>query len=420
MLGDAVNGAPMGGRPVTALLRDRSRAGSGRVGMVELFFDLVFVFAVTQLSHKLLANLAFDNLVQVTLLFLAVWWVWMYTAWATNWLDPEQVPVRICMFLLTVVGLFLSVSVPESFAGRGLVFAAAYASMQIGRTLFVLWAVRGRSAPLVGTFQRVAIWFTVSGVLWIVGGFAEPTARLGWWTLALAIELVGPWAQFWLPGLGGSSVADWNVDGGHMAERCSLFIIIALGESLLVTGATFAELSWDWPILVAFFSAVLGSILMWWIYFDTGAERAAHRIQHTSSPGRQARSAYTYVHIVIVAGIIVCAVADEIVLVHPGHGSDAAYLAILGGPACYLLGAAWFKWLTNDRRTPPLSHLVGLVLIALLAWPALSHAITPLICGVATTLAFAVVAVWESIALSVQRQAQAAASSASSSQADPR
>ena len=398
----------------SALLRDRSRAGSGRVGMVELFFDLVFVFAVTQLSHTLLGELTLDSLVRVTLLFLAVWWVWMYTAWTTNWLDPEQLPVRICMFLLTVIGLFLSVSIPESFAGRGLVFAGAYASMQVGRTLFMLWAVRGASARLASTFQRIVIWFVASGALWIVGGFAEPVARLGCWTVALAIELVGPWARFWVPGLGSSSVTDWNVDGGHMAERCSLFIIIALGESLLVTGATFAELTWDLPILVAFFSAVLGSILMWWIYFDTGAERAAHRIQHASDPGRQARSAYTYVHIVIVAGIVVCAVADEIVLMHPDHGSDAAYLAILGGPACYLLGAAWFKWLTNDRRTPPLSHMVGLVLIALLAWPALSHAITPLVCGVATTLAFAVVAVWETMALSAKRQSQAAASSASS------
>jgi low temperature requirement protein LtrA len=392
----------------TALLRDRSRAGSGRVGMVELFFDLVFVFAVTQLSHTLLHELTIENLVHVTLLFLAVWWVWMYTAWTTNWLDPEQLPVRVCMFVLTVIGLFLSVSIPGSFGERGPVFATAYASMQVGRTLFMLWAVRNASARLAATFQRIAIWFALSGALWIVGGFADPTARLAWWALALAVELMGPWALFWVPGLGKSSVTDWNVDGGHMAERCSLFIIIALGESLLVTGATFAELTWDWMILTAFFSAVLGSILMWWIYFDTGAERAAHRIQHANDPGRQARSAYTYVHIVIVAGIIVCAVADEVVLMHPSHGSTGAYLAILGGPAAYLLGAAWFKWLTNDRRTPPLSHMVGLVLIAMLAWPAFTHAITPLVCGVATTLVFAVVACWEALALSARNAARAA------------
>lgn len=388
---------------MTALLRDRNRAGSGRVGMVELFFDLVFVFAVTQLSHTLLAELTFDNLVRVTMLFMAVWWVWMYTAWTTNWLDPERLPVRICMFVLAIIGLFLSMSIPHSFAERGIVFAAAYASMQLGRTLFVLWAVRGAPGRLSNNFQRICVWLAISGTCWIIGGLAEPGVRLAWWTLALAIELAGPWALFWVPGLGRSSVTDWNVDGGHMAERCSLFVIIALGESLLVTGATFADLSWDAPTLIAFFSAVLGSILMWWLYFDTGAERAQHRIEHAGDPGRTARSAYTYVHIVIVAGIIVCAVADELVLIHPHHGSDGGLLAVLGGPACYLIGAAWFKWLTNDRRTPPLSHVIGLVLLAMLAWPTLVHAITPLAAGVATTLVFAVVAGWETVALSTQQ-----------------
>jgi len=388
---------------VVAFLRDRNRVGSGRVGMVELFFDLVFVFAVTQLSHTLLAQLTFDNLVRVTVLFLAVWLVWMYTAWMTNWLDPERLQVRIALFVLILIGLFMSVSIPHSFAERGIVFAVAYVTTQVGRALFVLRTMRREAPRLAQTFQRIAVWMMLSGVFWIVGAFAEPDVRLAWWTLALGIEMFGPWALYWVPGLGRSAVADWNVDGGHMAERCGLFIIIALGESLLVAGATFAELTWDGPTMTAFFSAVVGSILMWWIYFDTGAQRGEHRLMHAGDPGRTARSAYTYVHIVIVAGIIVCAVADEIVLMHPAHGSDAAFMAILGGPACYLLGAAWFKWLTNDRRTPPLSHVVGLALIALLAWPAFTHAITPLVCGIATTLVFAVVACWETVALSTIR-----------------
>lgn len=392
---------------MSALLRDRNREGSGRVGMVELFFDLVFVFAVTQLSHKLLASLALDNLAQVTLLFLAVWWVWMYTAWTTNWLDPEQVPVRVCLFLLTIAGLFLSSSIPHSFAERALVFAGAYVSMQVGRTLFVLWAVRGGGERRVRNFQRILTWLLVSAAFWIAGGFADPTERFGWWIVALGIEVAGPWAQFWLPGLGSSSISDWDVDGSHMAERCALFVIIALGESLLVTGATFAELTWDASTLTAFFSAVLGTILMWWIYFDTGAERAQHRIVHADDPGRAARSAYSYVHVIIVAGVIVCAVADELVLMHPAHGTDAGMWAIIGGPVCYLFGAASFKWVMNDRRTPPLSHMVGLVLLALLAWPAMTHMISPLVCGIGTTLVFAVVAGWETLSLSQKRQAKA-------------
>ena len=393
--------------PRGALFRQIVPNQHSRVTYVELFFDLVFVFAVTQLSHTLLAELTFANLVHVTLLFMAVWWVWMYTAWTTNWLDPDQLPVRICLFALTIAGLFLSMSIPHSFAERGVVFAGAYASMQVGRTLFVIWAVRRTPGRLRNNFQRIGVWLAISGVCWIIGGLSEPGARLAWWTLALGIEMLGPWALYWVPGLGRSSVADWNVDGGHMAERCALFVIIALGESLLVTGATFVDLSWDAPTLIAFFSAVLGSMLMWWLYFDTGAERAQHRIVHAGDPGRTARSAYTYVHIVIVAGIIVCAVADEVVLMHPQHGTNAGLLAVLAGPACYLTGAAWFKWLTNDRRTPPLSHMIGLVLLAMLAWPTLAHAITPLVAGIATTLVFAVVAGWETIALARTRESSA-------------
>ena len=374
-----------------------------RVTYAELFFDLVFVFAVTQIAHTLLAHFTPLGVLQVTLLFLAVWWVWVFTTWITNWLDPEQTPVRLLLFAMMLGGLVLSTSIPTAFDGRGLWFAIAYVAMQVGKTVF-LWVSTPPSRMLARMNAiRITAWLSMSAVFWIAGGLAEGQSRLVLWAIALVIEYMSPAVRFWIPRYGPSSVADWVIEGGHMAERCALFVIIALGESLLVTGATFAELTWDAPTLVAFFSAVLGSILMWWLYFDTAAERAQHRMVHAGDPGRTARSAYTYVHIVIVAGIIVCAVADEVVLMHPLHGTDAGLLAVLAGPACYLVGAAWFKWLTNDRRTPPLSHMVGLMLLAMLAWPALSHVITPLVCGIATTLVFAVVACWETVALSTIR-----------------
>lgn len=383
----------------TPLLRQRDGHEAGRVGMAELFFDLVFVFAITQLSHGLLAHLTPGGVLQGALLLAAVWWVWIYTTWATNWLDPERIPVRIGLFVLMLAGLLLSVSIPEAFGERGLTFAAAYVFMQVGRTLFFLWAVRGAPANLRRNFQRILAWLVLSGVFWIVGGFAEPGARFGWWLLAFAVEFIAPVCYFWVPGLGRSTTADWDIKGAHMAERCGLFVIIALGESLLVTGATFTELPWNAATVCAFLAAVVGSILMWWIYFDTGAVRAHHRIEQSLDPGRQARSAYTYAHVLIVAGIIVCAVADELVLVHPGHGTDAALAAILGGPACFLVGAASFKWFTNDRKAPPLSHLTGLLLLALLAWPAFAHLLTPLALGIATTGVLALVAAWEALAL---------------------
>lgn len=223
--------------------------------------------------------------------------------------------------------------------------------------------------------------------------------RLACWGLALLIELISPSVYFWVPGLGRSSLSDWNVEGNHMAERCGLFVIIALGESLLVTGATFAELALSLQGLMAFLVAVLGSIAMWWVYFDSGAERGHHRIAHSTDPGRQARIAYTYLHVLIVAGVIVSAVADELVLMHPDHASDAGILAIIAGPWLFLLGNALFKWVMADRFLPPLSHLVGLALLTALLPLALNQWFSALLLGALTTAVVILVAAWETLAL---------------------
>lgn len=385
-----------------SLLRSRGSHDSGKVGMIELFFDLVFVFAVTQLSHSLLAHLSLAGALQATLLLVAVWWVWIFTSWVTNWLDPERTPVRLGLFVLMLAGLLLSVSIPKAFTERGLLFAGAYVFMQVGRTLFALWAVRTESRSLSRNFLRILVWMLFSGLFWIGGALLEGPQRLACWTLALVIELISPSLFFWVPGLGRSTLADWNVEGNHMAERCGLFVIIALGESLLVTGATFAELPFSAEGLAAFLVAVLGSIALWWIYFDTGAERAHHRIAQASDPGRQARLAYTYLHVLIIAGVIVSAVADELVLVHPGHASTAGIAAIIGGPLLYLLGNALFKWVTSERILPPLSHLIGLALLLGL-WPlAQSQVFSALALGTLTTAVLLLVAAWETCALHVR------------------
>jgi len=382
-----------------SLLRGRGSHDSGKVGMVELFFDLVFVFAVTQLSHSLLAHLSVGGAVQVALLMVAVWWVWIFTSWITNWLDPEKLPIRLGLFGLMIAGLLLSSSIPKAFTDHGLMFAGAFVFMQVGRTLFAIWAVRGEPLNMTRNFQRILAWLVLSGVFWIAGAFVQGDQRLALWALALLIELVSPSLYFWVPGLGRSTLQDWNVEGNHMAERCGLFVIIALGESLLVTGATFAELALSVQGVTAFVVAVLGSIAMWWVYFDTGAERAHHRIVHSSDPGRQARIAYTYLHVLIVAGVIVSAVADELVLVHPDHASDAGILAIIAGPWLFLLGNALFKWVMADRLLPPLSHLVGLGLLLVLLPLALNHLFSALVLGALTTGVVMLVAAWETIAL---------------------
>ena len=388
------------------LLRTRGGHDGSRVSMVELFFDLVFVFAVTQLSHTLLARLDPGGAAEITLLLVAVWWVWIYTTWVTNWLDPERIAVRTCLLALMLAGLVLSSSIPEAFAQHGLAFACAYASMQVGRTLFFLWAVRAGPVHLRANFHRILVWFLLSALFWIGGGLAADGARFTLWAAALLLESIAPLVYFYVPGLGRSSTADWDVDPHHLAERCALFVIIALGESLLVTGATFSDLPWSGATLIGFASAFLGSVAMWWIYFDTGARRATDHFTHSGDPGRVGRSAYTYLHLPIVAGIIVCAVADELVLTHPEHASDAGLGAILGGPALYLIGNALFKWVTNVRRAPPLSHMAGLLLLLVLAPFAFLHMFSALGLGVVTTAVMVLVAAWETAA--VHRRAKPA------------
>lgn len=385
-------------------LRPRSAGEHARVTNIELFFDLVFVFAVTQLSHALLTHLSIAGAIETLLLFLAVWWAWVYTTWVTNWLDPDKTPVRMLLLALMLAGLVMSASIPEAFAAKGASFASAHVFIQVGRSLFMLWALGESSPTNTRNFKRITAWLACAGVLWLAGAAAHDGMRLALWASALGIEYLAPALGFWTPGLGHSTTDDWDVEGGHMAERCALFIIIALGESVLVTGATFAGLAWEGPTFVAFVVAFLGSAALWWIYFDSGAERGNEHISRSSDPGKLARLVYTYFHLPIVAGIIVSAVGDERILAAPLGPADMPTIAVvLGGPAAYLAGIVLFKWAVCGRL--PLAHLVGLAaLLGLVPW---APGLTPLALGGATTSILLAVAASERIAL--QREQEAAA-----------
>jgi len=367
-----------------------------RVTYAELFFDLVFVYAVTQISHTLLADFTPLGALHVTLLFLAVWWVWVYTSWVTNWLDPEKTPVRLLLFAMTLGGLVLSTSIPSAFDGRGLWFAIAFAAMQVGKTVFLWIATPASRLPARMNAVRITVWLSVSAIFWVAGGLMEGQSRLVLWGSALAIEYVSPVVRFWIPRYGATAISDWVVEGGHMAERCAGFIIIALGESIVVTGATFADLTWTHENVVAFVSAFVGTLAMWWIYFHKGAEAGSEEISRSSEPGRLARLAYTYLHMPIVAGIIVTAVADELVLKHPhGHSDLKTVLSAIGGPLLFLLGTILFKH--SFRGFLQLSHGVGIIALCVLAW--FAHDMSPLMLSILTTAIMIVVAVWESISL---------------------
>lgn len=375
------------------LLRERT-GHQAKVGTVELFFDLVFVFAVTQISHYLLAHLTVLGTLQTLIMFMGVWWVWIYTGWVTNWLDPERSPVRLLLFMLMAAALVLAMSIPKAWDERGFGFALGFAFIQVGRSTFMLLAARLHEPNLARNFLRITIWLAVSGTLWIAGGLVPGDARLTLWLTAVVIEYLGAPFGYYVPGLDRSRTRDWNVEGAHIAERCGLFIIIALGESIIITGATTADRAWDTTTLIAFAAAFVATVAMWWIYFNIGAERAAHQITHSSDPGRIARLVYTYVHLPIIGGIIGSAAADQLVLLHPhGHLAPLEAGLVIGAPALFLLGIFLFKRITGGWW--PLSHLAGLALLAVLA-TAIPFA-NPLAIGLGTTATLVIVAVWETL-----------------------
>ncbi|HEY1073734.1 low temperature requirement protein A [Brevundimonas sp.] len=379
---------------MTSLMRVRRLGEHARVGFVELFFDLVFVFAITQVSHLLLAHLTPMGALEAAILLAAVWWVWIDTSWITNWLDPERGPVRLMLFALMAAGLIMSTSLPEAFADKGLVFACAFASIQAGRSLFTLWAVR-RSAVQKANFQRISAWALLGAVFWIGGGLAEGQTRLLIWLVALSLEFTAPAVGYVVPWLGRSATTDWDVEGAHLAERVGLFIIICLGESIIITGATFAELAWTPPVVAAFVSALITAIAMWWLFFNEAHEAASETFSQAADPGAIARRAYTYCPIIVVAGIVVTAVGDELALGHPMGSTAIAIAAVLiGGPLLFLLGTSLSILAVWGKTAWPRVWGMAALGLAALASPLL----TPLALTMTSTAILVLTAIWESVA----------------------
>jgi low temperature requirement protein LtrA len=389
-------------------LRARN-GGEQPVTPLELFFDLVYVFAVTQLSHRLLEHLSLRGVLETLMLLLAVWGVWIYTAWFTNWFDPTRLAVRLVLVAVMLASLVMSVAIPEAFGERGLMFALAYVAIQVGRTAFTFVALRkslGTSHPLSRTFQRILTWFVGVGVVWIIGGLLEGEARYAVWLLALAVDYSGPVVGYYVPALGRSRTEEWTIEGGHFAERCQLFIIIALGESILVTGTTFAEIEVSAAAVCAFVVAFLGSVALWWIYFARSADAAREVFTSSEDPGRLGRSAYTYFHIPMVAGIIAIAAADELTVAHPGEpGTLASITLTLGGTALFVAGQAFFKWAVFGVL--PFSRAVAVA--ALMALIPVGFALPTLALSGAAGLIVVGLAVWDALAYGHMRSPRRAA-----------
>jgi low temperature requirement protein LtrA len=336
---------------------------------LELFYDLVFVFAVTQISHHLLGHLSWAGAGQSALLLAVVWWSWNYTTWVTNELDPESPVVRLLMIGLMLASLMMAVAIPHAFEEDALLFVGSYLALQVGRHAFLTFVAAEPGGLERERAGRILTWFVAAGVFWVAGALADGPARTALWLVALAVDYGAPLVLFWVPGRTRLRGDTWVVKTSHFSERFGLFIIIALGESIVVTGATTSELGLDGRTAAAFATAFLTTAAMWWLYFTGVAKIAELRLARAADRTSMARDAYTYLHVVLVAAIVVGAVGDELVIAHPSEPlGDAELAVVVGGPALYLVAHTLFRLRvsgTTGWRRPlgaAVCVLLGLVL----------------------------------------------------------
>jgi low temperature requirement protein LtrA len=333
-------------------LRPRGEDVAQPVTTVELFFDLVYVFAITQLSHLILSDPTVAGVARAAFLLTIVWWAWIYTTWMVNWFDPGSPAVRAVLTGVMLASLLMSAALPGAFGADGVLFALSYVALQVGRNVAAA-SLLGRDQPLRDVYERLVGWSAASGALWVAGALLPGDRRLLLWVPAVVLDLCAPVAGYWLPGRGRAATTDWDIEGGHFTERCEAFIIIALGESVVVTGATAAAAGLNATVVLCLGAAFLETAALWWLYFGVLAEGSREVMRSCADPGRLARDAYTYLHVPIIAGVIAVAVGDDLLIADPSAALDGFGLAmVLGGPALYLAGAALFRARLSGMRIP--------------------------------------------------------------------
>lgn len=361
---------PARAAPRDAVLRHvRPRTGEPQeTTTLELFFDLVYALAVTQLSQLLLSRLSLRSIGEAAFLLVVIWWAWIYTTWMVNWLDPGSPPVRLLVVLAALASLLMAAAVPAAFSRHALLFAGAYVLLQVGRNTGAMLLTRGRHA-LGDAFTRLTLWSIPTAVLWVAGALVPAASRMAMWGPALVLELIGPLVLYWLPGRGRLHDFGHPVEGAHFAERCQAFIIIVLGESIAVIGAEATSAGLTTSVDLALAVAFLETAALWWLYFGAVAEHSREMMRRSANPLVLARDAYTYLHLPIVAGVILTAVGAGELTAHPGrHLSLAPAAVILAGPMLFLVGELGFRLrMTHDTNPKRWTAVVVLGLLGLIA-----------------------------------------------------
>jgi low temperature requirement protein LtrA len=334
------------------------------VSPLELFFDLVYVLAIGQLSHHLLEHIDLRTGAETVIMALAVFYAWYMTAWGANWLEPDRLPVRVLLVGLMFASLLMSVAIPDAFDGRAWLFVTGYLLLQVGRCAFLIVALRGRAHG--EHFVNDLIWELLTGLLWVAGAIADGDARLVLWALAVIATYAGVSSLHWLPGRGRAiDVGHTEIAGGHLIERFRLFFIILLGETVLTTGTAFADEPFELERLLALVIGFTGTVALWWCYFQRAEGIGVHAAETAEDAGAVGLWG-TWTLTLIVLALIGIAVGDELAIAHPGDDATLGFTILtFGGPALFLLAQILFQRAALGQV--PRSRLTGIAALAILA-----------------------------------------------------
>ena len=304
-----------------------------RTEFIELFFDLVFVFAFTQVTALLLEDTSVAGFGRAALVFALIWWAWSAYAWLTDAIDIENVLTRLFIFGAMLAAFFMALALPNAYGDEAGWFVAAYFVVRVLQVALYLWGVRHDPVQLTAV-SRLAPWFLIAPTIAVFGGLVDDPTRTALWVASLAIDVVG--ALFT-----GRSASGFQVAASHFAERFGLIVIIALGESIIAIGLGAEGLAEDRVYAFAVAASFAGAAAAWWAYFDFVQIAAEHALGRTGEEtrGPLARDVYTFFHYPIVLGIIFLAVASKKTLAAPTEPlSDGGRAALGLGVALFLLG----------------------------------------------------------------------------------
>lgn len=348
----------MAGNRVARLLRKREQR---QASALELFFDLSFILGLTLLSRRLLHDLSWGNTLETLILFAGAYWIWIATAWATDWYNPNDPIIKGLVLSIMFVGLVMVAAIPAAFGEHGFIFAGAYVFVHLGRGVVLYSLLRGH--PLQQRSLLILIWFMISGVPWLVGAFLPETDRMALWLVALAIDYGVAWLGWPTPGLGRMPDESLRNVGEHLSERYHQVLIIALGEVVLVNGLAYASAGITALRTLAFGLAFVNVVLLWRGYLIPGDLRIGGILDQNRP--RLAVSV-ALCHAMAIGGTLLTAVGNEVLIAQPlGEPQAASVMLIVGGAALSLIGRIVYQVAVFHRL--PWPGLVGLAILGLLS-----------------------------------------------------